>query len=456
MKNSVWYFNLLPTFFRQKLYGRNNIITFIENSWWLIFDKILRLFLSLIVGTWVARYLGPAKYGLISYALAFIALFQAISTLGLDGFIVRDIVRKKNISGIILGTSFFLRLISGFVLWILASLSMILINGLDDNATILIIIIGFGLVFQSADVVDLWFQSQRQSKKSVFAKLIAYIVSNGIKIIFIKIQAPLYFFSIAILIESIFVASSLILSFRTHKSSKFKFSKIVAIKLLNEGWPLILSSVSIVIYMRMDQIFIKYYLGEYNLGIYAAVLPLATIWQFLPGTLATSFAPIVILKKNESNDAYWSVLRRIFNFYSLIGWLICVPMFFFSTQIVSILFGQKYILGSYILKIYVFSNLFINLGVAQSLWIYNEKKSIVYLYKTLIGSSICIIGNVFFLPKFGLYAAATIAVFSQAFSAVVSNIFFTKRILFLQLRAIFMIDFFENLFLNLNNKRKTK
>ena len=53
------------------------------NLAWLLTDQILQMALGLFVGVWVARYLGPAQFGLISYAIAFVSLFASVATMGL-------------------------------------------------------------------------------------------------------------------------------------------------------------------------------------------------------------------------------------------------------------------------------------------------------------------------------------------------------------------------------------
>ena len=54
------------------------------NTGWLFAEKVLRMAVGLFVGVWVARYLGPAQYGLLNYAGAFVGLFSAFATLGLE------------------------------------------------------------------------------------------------------------------------------------------------------------------------------------------------------------------------------------------------------------------------------------------------------------------------------------------------------------------------------------
>ena len=65
---------------------------YFANTSWLFAEKVLRVVIGLFIGVWVARYLGPEKYGLLSYAQSFVGLFTAIATLGLDGIVVRELV----------------------------------------------------------------------------------------------------------------------------------------------------------------------------------------------------------------------------------------------------------------------------------------------------------------------------------------------------------------------------
>ena len=51
----------------------------INNAGWLLFDKFARLVFGLLVGVWVARYLGPATYGDLAYVITMISFFQVIA-----------------------------------------------------------------------------------------------------------------------------------------------------------------------------------------------------------------------------------------------------------------------------------------------------------------------------------------------------------------------------------------
>jgi O-antigen/teichoic acid export membrane protein len=411
-----------------------------HNMGWLFFDKLARMMLGLLVGVWVARYLGPAQYGELAYVLAYIAAFQAVALLGMDGIIVRDIARNELDAGQILGTAFALRLIAGILCWLTAVGSIAWINGWQDRSVLITAFAGASLIFQAADTIDLWFQSQSQSRRTVVAKLVAYLFSNGLKVALILSKAPLIAFAAVMAFDVFTAAIALGVAYRYYPcNSKWKTISQQGVQILKESWPFMLSGLSIVMYMRIDQIMIKQMLGGEELGIYSAVLPLATLWQFIPMTLVASLAPFLAKQKTKSEEDYQRSLQNIFRLFSLLGWIICIPMVLLSGFIVKLLFGSAYASGSIVLIVYIFTNLFINVGVAQSLWLINENKPKLSLYKTLIGVLTCIVGNVILIPKMGIVGVAIVAVFAQFFSAMLSNLVFAPDIFRMQLRGLLLL-----------------
>src|SRR5438132_9740832 len=93
--NQAWA-RLLPAGVRTRLGASANLQNILGNLGWLMADRILRLGVGLIVGIWVARYLGPERFGIYNYAIAFVAMFSVLATLGLESIVVRDMVRAPD------------------------------------------------------------------------------------------------------------------------------------------------------------------------------------------------------------------------------------------------------------------------------------------------------------------------------------------------------------------------
>lgn len=64
----------------------------IKNAGYLIVGRIVQMAFGLIVGLITARYLGPANYGLINYANAYIVFFTSVCTLGINSVLVKELV----------------------------------------------------------------------------------------------------------------------------------------------------------------------------------------------------------------------------------------------------------------------------------------------------------------------------------------------------------------------------
>lgn len=440
MKNRSWI-HWLPTPIRNHLNGRENLQAILSNSSWLLFDRIVQVLLGLFVGVWLARYLGPDQYGELIYAITYIAIFQAVVTLGMDGIVVREISQNKISAAQIIGTCFSLRLIVGVICWIIAVISIGYFNGWHDRSVWNVTIIGGSLIFQAADTIDLWFQSESKSKHTVFVKISSRLIFNGIKVFLILSNAQIYMFALAITLEALFVAAGLFVVYRKHSiNGKWQLIWPQAICLLRESWPLMISSLSIVIYMRADQIIIKELLGASALGIYAAIQPIAIAANFIPVIINTSIMPTVSrIAKNRENNAYEQTLIKIFRIYFFSALIIAISISLLSEHIVNLLFGLKYNGAAHILKVYVFASCFTWLGVAHTLWMINEKKTKLRLYGTLTSMLVCLSANFFFLEKFGIISAAWIAIATQFIAACGINLILAKNSFLMQVEAILFI-----------------
>ncbi|NTU69965.1 flippase [bacterium] len=435
-KNPFWI-RLTPQFVASRLENRPTLHAIIHNTGWLLGDQALRMGLGLLVGAWVARYLGPSQYGELSYVLAFVALFQTISLLGLNGIAIRDMAKDREASPVILGTVFRLRLFASLFCWMVAVGAMSVFRHGDTKTLVLTAVIAGSFVFQAADTIDLWFQSQTQSKRTVVAKTFAYLLNSLVRVGLILNNAPLVYFAIASLIEFVLAAMALSYSYRLYPAPfKWKWDVEWGKRLLKEAWPYLLSSLAIIIYMRIDQIMLREMLGTHELGIFSAAMPLSTTWYFIPVMISQSVGPSIAKKKDGDQVGYDQSIDRLF---SLMWWImlpLSVSIALLSNTIVRLLYGETYMASANVLAVHVFANIPVALGVMQSMWIVNERKNTLSLIKTVSGAITNIGLNLYLIPKYGAIGAATATVISYAVSAIFSNVVVAPNIFKRQIISI--------------------
>ena len=387
---------------------------------------------GLIVGVWVARYLGPEQFGALNFAIAFVALFGAFASLGLDGIVVRDIVREPEKKYEILSTAFILKLSGGCVAFLIALVAIFIIRPAESHTHWLVGIIAAGMIFQSFDAIDLWFQSQVQSKYTVIAKNSAFVVFALVRVILILNKAPLTAFAWATFAEIILGASVLIMFYLKQKTAPVWCPQIdTGRKLLKESWPAILSGLAIMIYMRIDQIMLSQMAGNRAVGLYSAALRFSEIWYFIPIAIVSSVMPSLTQAKQESEELFLTRMQQLFNNLVKVAYAIAIPMTFISTFLVMSFYGQAYKEAGIILAIHIWTAVFVFLGVGMSPWILNEHLIKFSFYQTTMGAIANIILNIILIPKYGGIGAAISTLASQIIAAYIALIITKKsRIIF--------------------------
>ena len=78
----------------RQFFARLGSRKYFANTSWLLGERVLRMAVLLFVGIYVARYLGPERFGLLSYSLSFVLLFSSLASFGLDDILVRELVQR--------------------------------------------------------------------------------------------------------------------------------------------------------------------------------------------------------------------------------------------------------------------------------------------------------------------------------------------------------------------------
>lgn len=294
----------------------------LRNLAWLLTDQILQMGLGLFVGVWVARYLGPEQFGLLNYAIAFVSLFASVATMGLGTLVVRDIARNPDCKDETLGTAFAIQFIGGVITLLLTVTVISLLNPNESLTRTLVGVIAAGTIFQSFETINFWFQSQVQSKYTVVAKNSVSLLVAGIRIGMIQLQAPLIAFAWVRLGEVALSGAALVLIYQS-KGNDFKLWRVSwqrGKQLLQESWPLVLSSLAVFIYSKIDQLMLGSLNLKTELGYYAVAVKISEICDFLPVIIASSIFPKLALLREKDYAEYIKKFQIYSDAMLFCGW----------------------------------------------------------------------------------------------------------------------------------------
>ncbi|VXD11295.1 Polysaccharide biosynthesis protein [Planktothrix serta PCC 8927] len=386
----------------------------LTNIGWLLSERVFRMIMGFFLLAWTARYLGANQFGELNYAIAFGAIFLPLFQLASDQIIFRDLVRTPNLKESILGTGFLIKLLIGIIVFILASGSIIFLQPNDPLTINLVIIVSIPSLFGGVSIIEAWFQSQVELKYTIWSKNIVFVLVTLIRIFLLQNQAHLMAFAWLIVIENAANAIGFVLIYRlTGKNilawrGNWKRAK----KLMKISWPLILSSLAITIYLRIDQVMLGQLTNSEQVGLYSAAVRLSEIWPFASTAIVKSIAPSIIAAKNENEELYYKKLQRLATSQALLVYCIAIPMTFLSTPFVVFVFGKEYAAAGGVLAIHIWSSMFLFLGYVKEIWITTEELTVFAFFFSVVGAVSNVILNFLLIPKYQAIGAAIATVVS--------------------------------------------
>ena len=409
------------------------------NMGWLMFDRVVRMGMGLFVGVWVARYLGPAQFGSLNFALSFVALFATVTTLGLEGIVVREVLHNAQDTHEILGSTLALRICGGLLAVGLSIGTLRLIQPHDRQALVLVTILSSTLVFQAFDTIDSYLQSQVRSKITVWAKNSAFLVFAGVRVWLICAKAPLWSFAAASAGEIALGAVALTIGYRVSggRMSAWRSSRKRAVVLLKQSWPLLFSGMAIMIYVRLDTVMLKVMQGDFAVGLYSAATKVSEVWYFIPTAIVSSVSPAIMRAKDDA-ELFYGRMRKLFSLMTVTAYVIGSVVALSSHAIIRILYSSSYRGAAPVLAVHVWASVFVFLGVAQSPWDLSKDLLTLSLYRTIAGAVINAAMNLYLIPRYSAMGAAIATVVSYAISGVFANVFSakTRPIFYMQMKAL--------------------
>ena len=382
----------------------------------------------MLLGVWIARYLGPEQFGLLNYSTAIVALFSAIASGGLNGTVARDLIDKPEAGPFTLGAGFALQLAGILVAITLSILAINILRPEDSLAKLIVLVLSSAFLFRASDPIRYWFESRVQSRYIVSVEVGAFLLVAVLKISLVLSGAPLMTFVWAVFIESSIVGFFLVVVYLRvgGRISTWRFSFARILRLFNDSWPLILSGVTVMIYMRIDQVMLGQMLGDESVGVYTAALRISEVWYFIPTAIIVSVFPSIVAAKKHSEALYLRRMQSLYNLMVLLALAVAIPLTLLSPWIIQFLFGNSYSSAGPVLAIHIWGSVFVFLGLASSSSYLVENLQLLALARTLVGALINIVANLLLIPTLGIIGAAIGTLLSQIAAAFLFDAFYAK------------------------------
>lgn len=334
--------------------------------------------------------------------------FTAFVSLGIESILPRELINQPGKVKRLVSTSFFLKLIGGVVGFLLNVGLFYIFKSPDKYMLLMMSLMASLLIFQSTDISDVFFKAKLQAKFSVIGRNIAFILVAVLKLFFVYYHYNLIYFVATNAIEMLLGG---VLVFSIY----FKQGNTISIKnfdwglgkfFLKDGLPMALSSLMVMLYMRIDQVMLTEITGDVANGIYSTGVRMIEIVYFIPMALADSFFPGIIYSKKHEGKKYQTNILGFYSIMTYISIFIALGTFIVAKPMMSLFFGQEFEGSGAVLQVFGVSIYATFIGIASGKYLVTENFKKVILLRIFLGLSANVILNILWIPEYGFMGAA--------------------------------------------------
>ena len=413
----------------------------VRNLVWSVLGKVVMLAGSLLVGIVIARYLGPQQYGLMNYVISYVFFFQAFSVFGLDSIEVREEARGDVPFTQVLGTAFRLRLCLALLMIVLC-VGTSLWYEQDASTTLLVLVYSLSILPHTLSVIRNYFLALVQNEYVVKSEIARTLLGMSIKLSLLWMEASLLWFVVATAFDAVLLASGYVVAYRKKigKLSDWTFDRRYASYLLRESFPLLLTGTAVIVYQRIDQVMIGSMIDKESVGYFSTASRFVEVLIFVPMMLSQTIAPILVSIRKRSEADYRAKAQLFMNVTVWTSVVLALLLSVLAYWVVLYTFGQRYLPAVAILQVLAFKAPSVALSSTAGHMIVVEGLQRWAVLRDGLGCVVCVLLNYLLLPRYGVMAAAFVAILSNVAAGYLADAFVPdyRRIFVHQTRALLL------------------
>jgi len=390
-----------------------------RQSFYLLIDKVLKLWVTLGVSILVAREYDVETFGLFSLVLAVNGIFSGLQTLGLENILLKHRLLSKHWKHTY-SLGVFVRLFFSTLLTAIIYSAQFLFTSYEEPIFWLFLL----SVSNSLLSIDCFIQKYRAEENNLIVTLLnacIYTIGGIVKFYLIYKHYDLVNIFLVMIVESLVFGGALyflnIRSIRWFRLEQQRYFRKSLMPLLSLSFPLILSSFISVLYMRIDVLCLSFFSGVESVAIYSAASRLVEIGYILIGIFSVAYFPRIINQfRTEETKAFVSAFRVAW----ISGGILCLTLIVLIAPISPYIYGDGYELTPNLVVILALACPFVSIrNFSGKIFIIKGFNKHLF-YRSMTGLLFNVFFNILLIPLINVYGAAI----STLISVIVVSIFY--------------------------------
>lgn len=385
----------------------------VRNVSWIFIGNVVHSLLNFLLGIFVARKLSLNDNGILEYAASWITFFTALSSLGFSSTITREFSKYKDRMGDFLCGSMVTRAVAAVFAMLLLQVIVRILNPGEPFLYLIVFCQSTTILFNALDIFVYWYRYQDKASLAAAFRLIAFLVSALWRVAALLSGAGLVPYAIGTAAEILIYGLLMAFFFKRMYVGPFSYSLKTVRLMLKSSYPFIFSAVLSTVYSQADRIMIKSMVDNAAVALYSVAAHLAAAVSAIPTALIEGFRPDIMEYKDSNPYLYEKRLRQL---YCIVFWssvLYCLVITAFPTQILRLIYGEKYVAAAPVLALIVWFSTFSYFGSINNMYMVSEGKNKWVQVTTLSGALGNILLNYLLIPLWGILGAAVASLATQ-------------------------------------------
>jgi PST family polysaccharide transporter len=390
----------------------------------------LNFILPLITLPYLLQVLGPSKFGLVSFAQAFIQYFILFTDYGFIFVATRDISlardNKKQLS-IIFSTVMLVRTLLLIISFLILVALVYFIPKFQSDS--LIYFLTFGMVIGNV-MFPVWFFQGIEHMKVIS---ILNIISKAIFTIgiFVFVKEKSQFLYVPVLNSLGYIAIGLVSLYLIVFRYKVRFvkpSKSDIVHQLKEGWHIFVSNIVTSLYTTSNTFILGFFASNTVVGYYSSAEKVVKAILSVITPLVQTLYPFLSRALQESREKTIWILNKIFVLITVSMGVLSLLVGLNAKILVDLALGPEYEAAIPLIKILAVLPLILgwaNVFAILTMINFDYKKQLSRIY--IAASTLSVMLMVILIPMFKEYGTAWNAVLTEGFATLLMAVFLWKK-----------------------------
>ncbi len=383
--------------------------------------KILAILVGLFSVGILTRSLGTMGFGEYTTAITYLQLFGVIVDFGLTLTLVVMISEEGAHVERLIGNIFGLRIIAGAILFSIAPLVVLALPwSTEIKHAVLIGSLAYVLM-GGATLLTGVFQRYQAMWRASLAEIVNRIVLLGCIAAFAYLELGVVWMVAASVIANAVWLYAMVRLAQPFVHIRFLTDQKIWKDVWSRSWPIAVSIFFNLLYLKGDIIFLSFYRDQAEVGVYGVTYRVLDMLTALPVMFMGILLPLVVHNWSTGNHKEFRThVKRTFDVFMIAAIPIVIGTQVVADRLMRLIAGPGYEASGDVLRVLIFAVLGVFLGAlfGHLVVALNKQKPMTWGYVAV--AIVTIIGYFLFIPRYGMWGAAWMTLFSEALIALIT------------------------------------